>query len=474
MKVKLILPSLTEAGSPFWRPIKYSLFPPLGLATLAGYLDPMDDIEIVDEHVENLTINDEPELVVIQVYITNAYKSYQIADQYRSRNIFVIMGGIHVTSVPEEAEQHADSIFLGPGEDTFPQFLKDFKQGNPAKRYYSTLRTLHNAPPVRYDLIKRHLYLVPNSLVVSRGCPYHCDFCYKDSFYSGGKSFYTQQVDKALAVIEKFPGKHLYFLDDHLFADEKFARSLFEGMKGMKRVFQAAGTVKSILSGDLIERASNAGLRSLFVGFETLSLENLRLTHKLHNVNHTYSHAVQQLHDNGIMINASFVFGFDSDEKDVFRKTVDWSVNHSVTTATFHVLTPYPGTQLFKNYMDNKRITHWQWDLYDTRHAVFEPKNMTRSELEEGYWWAYKQFYSLPNIMKGVLNHDSMRHSIKHLAYAIGWKKMEPLWKMIIHAGQLTQMRPILETILSKSKYKQEPISQSIVNEKEVSDRLIA
>jgi radical SAM superfamily enzyme YgiQ (UPF0313 family) len=452
MKVKLILPSLTEAGSPFWRPIKYSLFPPLGLATLAAYLDPADTIDIIDEHVENLTLNDEPNLVIIQVYITNAYRSYQIADYYRKRKIFVAMGGLHVTSLPEEAEQHADSIFLGPGEDTFPRFLLDFRFGNTAKRYYSTLRTLDNAPPVRYDLIKRNLYLVPNSLVVSRGCPYHCDFCYKDSFYKGGKSFYTYQVDKALAVIEKFPGKHLYFLDDHLFADEKFALSLFEGMKGMNKVFQAAGTVKSIVSGNLINKASEAGLRSLFVGFETLSLDSMKQTNKLHNVNYEYAHAIKRLHENNIMINASFVFGFDSDEKDVFKRTVDWSVNHSVTTATFHILTPYPGTRLYSSLIEKNRIVNWHWDLYDTRHAVFEPKNMSRSELEEGYWWAYKQFYNLPNIVNGALMHDSIWHGIKHLAYAIGWKKMEPFWKIIINTGQLGRMRPLLETILSGRK----------------------
>ena len=211
MKIKMILPSLKEARSPAYRPIKYSLFPPLGLATLAAYCNDSDDVEIVDQHVEHLDETDTPDLVVIQVYITNAWRAYRIADHYRSHGVYVILGGLHVTSLPNEAALHADSIFIGPGEDTFPQFLNDFRNRCPKRRYVSTQRTLEKLPPVRRDLIKRERYLVPNSLVVSRGCPFHCSFCYKDAFFGPGKSFYTQTIDAALAEIERLPGRHLYF-----------------------------------------------------------------------------------------------------------------------------------------------------------------------------------------------------------------------------------------------------------------------
>lgn len=274
-RVKLILPALTEATSPYWRPIKYSLFPPLGLATLAAYLDPDLEISLQDEHVEKLDIDDCPDLVIIQVYITNAYRAYQIADHYRARGSYVLLGGLHVTSLPDEAAPHADTIFLGPGEDTFPQFLKDFAAGTPQRRYESSIRTLETLPPIRRDLIQRHRYLVPNSIVVSRGCPHHCTFCYKDAFFAGGRSFYTQLVDDALAEISRLPGRHLYFLDDHLFGNSKFSRDLFRGMRGMGRVFQGAATVDSILRDDVVEEAAAAGLRSLFVGFETLSSASL-------------------------------------------------------------------------------------------------------------------------------------------------------------------------------------------------------
>ena len=321
---KFILPALTEATGPYWRPIKYSLFPPLGLATLAAYLDPDVEATIQDEHVQPIDLDDHPDLVVIQVYITNAYRAYRLADHYRARGAYVVLGGLHVTSLPDEAAPHADTIVLGPGEDTFPRFLRDLAAGRPAPRYVSTVRTLEGIPPIRRDLIQRHRYLVPNSIVVSRGCPHHCTFCYKDAFFDGGKTFYTQRVDDALAEIERLPGRHLYFLDDHLLGNAKFANSLFEGMKGMNRLFQAAGTVDSILRGDLIEKAARAGLRSLFVGFETFSNENLKQSNKKQNLQKDYQKAVKRLHNLGIMVNGSFVFGLDDDDHDVFKRTVEW------------------------------------------------------------------------------------------------------------------------------------------------------
>lgn len=449
----MILPSLTEAENPYWRPIKYSLFPPLGLATLASYLSEDDEIDLVDQHVEKLKLDDQPDLVIIQVYITNAYRSYEIADFYRAKGCYVCLGGLHVTSLPEEAALHADSIFLGPGEETFPEFLKDFRNKTLKKRYFSSVRTLEKLPPVRRDLIKRDKYLVPNSIVVTRGCPHHCDFCYKDAFFQGGKSFYTQLVDDALSEIDRLPGRHLYFLDDHLLGNQKFATELFDGMRGMNRVFQGAATVDSILRGNLIEKAAEAGLRSVFVGFETFSEENLKQSNKKQNLKKDYELAVQRLHSLGIMINGSFVFGLDEDDNQVFSRTVDWAVKNAITTSTFHVLTPYPGTKLFQDFENQGRILTKNWDLYDTRNVVYQTKNISAEDLKLGYDWAYKEFYSWSNILKASLNHDSVKHQLKHLFYSGGWKKFEPLWNFIIKTEGLNKMLPLLESLLSKVKY---------------------
>jgi radical SAM superfamily enzyme YgiQ (UPF0313 family) len=457
MKVRMILPALTEATSPLFRPIKYSLFPPLGLATLAAYLDPGDDVSITDEHVEKLVLDDRPDLVVIQVYITSAYRAYRIADHYRRQGAYVALGGLHVTSLPAEACAHADTIFLGPGEDIWPQFLKDYRDGRPSRCYQSKQRTLATLPPVRRDLIKRHLYLVPNSIVVSRGCPYVCDFCYKEAFFTGGRSFYTQTVDDALAEIDRLPGRHLYFLDDHLFGNPHFASALFDGMRGMGRLWQAAGTVNSVLQPRLLEKAVAAGLRSLFVGFESTSIHNLQSQRKMQNLGYDYNDAVRRLHDLGVMVNGSFVFGMDDDDPGVFSRTVEWAISRSIETATFHILTPYPSTALRTRLENEGRILHNNWDLYDTRHTVFQPKRLTPQELENGYWQAYKDFYRWGSIFRGALARDSWSGSLRHMGYSAGWKKFEPLWDLIIRLRQVTRMLPVLETILSEFGKKEEP-----------------
>jgi radical SAM superfamily enzyme YgiQ (UPF0313 family) len=453
MRVLMILPALTEAKSPFFRPIKYALFPPLGLASLASHFDAdRDEIEIIDEHVmREVSLAGEPsprpDLVVIQSYITNAKRSYRIADYFRSHGVRVALGGLHATSLPEEAAPHADHLFLGPGDATFPIFLRDLRAGHPAAVYDSRgkPRTLVGLPPVRRDLIDRRRYLVPNSIVVTRGCPHHCTFCYKDAFFAGGKSSYTQPVDDALAEIDALPGRHLYFLDDHLLGHPRFARALFDGMRGMDRVFQGAATVDSILKGDLIEHAVEAGLRSIFIGFETLSDEALTGSNKRHNIGRDYNAAIRRLDQLGVMINGSFVFGLDGDGPDIFDRTVDWAVSQGIATATFHIATPYPGTAFYESIQQQGRLRTTDWDRYDTRHAVFEHPTLSGEQLETGYRKAYRDFYRFGNIYRASKQHADRAQSLKHFAYAAGWKRAEPVWNLLIRSGCVATGRPVLE-----------------------------
>ncbi len=449
MRVELVLPALTEAKSPFFRPVKYSLFPPLGLATLAGYLRPDDDVRIQDEHVEDLDLDRDVDLVGIEVYVTSARRAYAIADRYRARGAFVVLGGLHVTALPGEALRHANAIVVGPAEEAWPRLLADFRAGRPERVYRSRARTLAGLPPVRWDLVRRELYLVPNSIVVSRGCPHACAFCYKDGFFAGGRSFYVRAVDEALAEIERLPGRHLYFLDDHLFGNVPFASALFDGMRGMGRLWQAAGTVDSVLRPGLLEKAVACGLRSLFVGFETLGEEALRAQGKRHNLGRDYAAAIRRLHDHGVMVNASFVFGFDGDDPSVFDRTVEWAIAQGVETATFHVLTPYPGTGLFRKMAAEGRLLHRDFDLYDTRHAVFRPAGMSAAQLEDGYWRAYGDFYRWGSILRGAAAKPDLAGRLRHAAYAIGWKKCEPVWDLLIRARRVGRALPILERVLA-------------------------
>jgi radical SAM superfamily enzyme YgiQ (UPF0313 family) len=469
MKVKMILPART-ARAAARRSIKYALFPPLGLATLAGYLDEDDEVVIQDGHVEQIDVGDEPDLVVIEVYVSSARRAYQLADHYRARGAHVCLGGLHVTAAPDEAARHADSVFIGPGEDTWPAFLVDFRAGRPRARYHSTVRTLDGAPRPRRDLLKRHLYLVPNSIAVSRGCPHHCDFCYKTGFFAGGRSFYVRRVDDALDEIAALPGRHLYFLDDNLFGSLPFARALFDGLQGAGRVWQAAATVPAVLDGDLVERAAAAGLRSLFIGFETLNAANLQAQHKGQNLGGAArpggvrpAPPRPRLHDLGVMVNASFVFGMDEDDESVFERTVEWAVSQGIETATFHILTPYPGTALHERFAAQGRLLTSDWDLYDTRHTVFRPARMTPEALERGYARAYRDFYRWSAIARSARAQGGPRETLRHLAYAGGWKKLEPLWDLVIQSEKVPALLPLLETVLDGGRVRPSSLRTSLL-----------
>ncbi len=361
------------------------------------------------------------------------------------------LGGLHVTSLPEEAARHADTIFLGPGEDTWPAFLADFRAGRPGKVYRSRHRSLVDAPAVRRDLIKRHLYLVPNSLVVSRGCPHTCDFCYKRRLLSGRQillhpELSTQRWRRSSGCRA---GTSTFWTTTCL-AKPRFAAALFEGMTGMGRLWQAAGTVHSVLDPGLAGKGGGCGLRSLFVGFETLSAaQSAGAAQGPQPRPQDYGRAIRRLHDLGVMVNASFVFGMDEDDETVFERTVEWAVEQGIETATFHILTPYPGTPLHRRLAAQGRITTENWDLYDTRHAVFRPARMTAERLEAGYWRAYQDFYSWRAIFKSAGQQERWGRRLRHLAYAGGWKKLEPAWDWIISSQQVARLRPALEAVLN-------------------------
>jgi len=256
-------------------------------------------------------------------------------------------------------------------------------------------------------------------------------------------------------------------------------------MRGMGRLWQAAGTVNSIMTPGLLEKAAACGLRSLFVGFETISAENLAEQRKFQNLRRgfrtrnqgpfqlpaqsqdqnqndlaagaqtnggmrDYGAVIRRLHDNGVMVNGSFVFGMDHDDESVFERTVEWAVQQGIEPATFHILTPYPSTALYGRMAAANRLAHSRWDLYDTRHCVFKPAKMTPQQLEDGYWRAYKDFYRWGAILRGAWSKPELLPRLRHLAYATGWKKFEFLWNLIIRAKQVTRMLPLLETILDE------------------------
>ena len=299
-RLLLILPALQQLDNYPFRLIKYSRFPPLSLLTIAG-MTPLDEWEILvrDEHVESSEVEGQVDLVGIQTYISCAGRAYALAASWRSRGAKVVLGGLHPTSLPEEAIQHADAICVGPAETAWPEILKDFERGR-LKGIYQGRREGSAAlvPPARRDLMNRHAYLIHNTMVTSRGCPHACDFCYKSSFW-GPRYYEARPIAEIKRELETVEDGLVFFLDDNLLANRQHAHALFDVLRGSGVVWQAAGSLDVAQDPAYLDEAYEAGCRSLFVGFESISPENMRANNKGVNVATNYLEACRRLSRRG-------------------------------------------------------------------------------------------------------------------------------------------------------------------------------
>jgi radical SAM superfamily enzyme YgiQ (UPF0313 family) len=446
-KVLFALPALTEVRSGSYRRIKYARFPPLSLLTLAG-LTPEDRYSMLvrDEHVEPVVVDEQVDLVAIQVYISSADRAYELAELYRRRGAKVVLGGLHASSLPLEAARHADAVCIGPAENVWPQILADFEAGRLRKFYRGASRGSAALVPLpRRELMNPRAYLVPNTMVTTRGCPHACAFCYKGAFW--GERYYEArpiaEIERELASLD---GPVVFFLDDNLLADRRHGRALFSLLRGSGIVWQAAASLDVVREPRYLDEAYAAGCRSLFVGFESLSPENMGRVNKQVNVVADYAEAVRRFHDAGIMVNGSFVFGFDCDGPDVFARTVDFAVASCIETATFHILTPFPGTPAFARLEREGRLLHRRWPLYDTDHAVFRPRRISPDQLERGHRRAYREFLRYGSILRRSFG---LTAPLKRIAYNVGWMKVDPLWSAIIRLGLMPFARQIFARTLA-------------------------
>jgi len=448
-RLLLILPSLQQLRNYRFRLIKYSRFPPLSLLTIAG-LTPPDRWEIIvrDEHIESSEVDGHVDLVGIQTYISSSGRAYELADLWRRRGAKVVLGGLHPTSLPQEAAAHADAVCVGPAETIWGRVLDDFERGRLEPLYHGSRDGSAALSPIpRRNLMNPRGYLIRNTMVTSRGCPHACDFCYKTSFW--GPRYYEP---RPLAQIEReltgMDDRLVFFLDDNLLANRRHARALFEVLRDLGIVWQAAGSLDVADDPGYLEEAYAAGCRSLFVGFESLSPENMRGNNKPVNAAADYAEACRRFHDAGIMINGSFVFGFDCDGPDVFERTVEFAIESQILTATFHVLTPLPGTRAFTRLEAEGRLLHRDWSYYDTDHAVFRPRRMTPEQLEAGHKRAGREFVTYSSILRRSFGLPGV---MKRIAYNVAWVRIDPLWVAIIRMGLMPFATRIFERVLRVS-----------------------
>ncbi len=399
MHIKFIFP---KAHIPVYSPLKFRLVPPQALLLLATLTPPPHTCEIIDENLHECDCTDTPDLVAISVYINVAYRAYHLADRYRARNIPVVLGGLHVTACPDEAQCHADAIVVGEADNIWSQLLDDIEHGNLKPLYTGRERvSLAHLSPLKTNLVNRSSYASIHAMCTSRGCSHRCDFCYQSSFYSL-PGVRHKPLDNIIREIQLMRARHVLFLDDNLVANKQFAHELFTALQHLEITWSGAVTANIGEDTALLALAYASGCRSLFIGFESLSHDNLKHNHKRQNHPARYEAQVANIHHQKIMINCSFVFGFDHDTPAVFTETVDWIVKVGIESVNFHILTPYPGTPLFAEMKASGRIIDYNWEHYNTTRAVFQPKHMSPRELEEGYLWARQNVYSWKNILARV------------------------------------------------------------------------
>jgi radical SAM superfamily enzyme YgiQ (UPF0313 family) len=374
-------------------------YAPLTLTTLAALVPPELDAEITiqDEGVQPLDLDFDADIIGITAITGTAQRAYHIADQLRARGQTVVIGGVHATLLPDEAAQHADALVLSYAEQSWPRLLRDFARGRLQPRYYTpTERRLAGVPIARRDLLKKNRYATVNSIEATRGCPHRCDFCVVPSAWPN--IYAHRPIEDVIAELETFDKPHALFIDLSPVEDVQYAKALYRAMIPLRMKWVGLSTTRIAEDPELLKLAAASGCRGLLIGFESISQDTLNETHKGFHAAPQYGEVVQRLHDHGIGIQGCFVFGFDNDDENVFERTVEFVDQTKIDLPRYAVVTPFPGTGLYRRLEATGRLLHKDWSLYDVEHIVFQPKQMTPERLQEGLEWSWRQSYGWSSI----------------------------------------------------------------------------
>jgi len=385
-----------------------------------------------------------PELVGITVHLTFAKRAFELAHWYRSRGSKVILGGLHVLSCPEECAPHADALAVGDGVRLWPSILADVESGHLKSRYTATYESDYREDPAPLRrILPRKSFLTTTSLIATRGCHDRCGFCYLAT--SGLRMPYRMRDPAQIAAEFEADGQpYGVFIDNNLGSNREYLRNLCHALRPLNKIWSAAVSIDVTDDPSLVRALALAGCTGVFVGFESLTDENLAEARKKTPKTADYARPVRLLHENGIQVNGSFVLGFDHDHKDVFARTAAWIEENRLESATFHILTPYPATPLFEQMERTGRLLHRDWTLYDTAHAVFRPRLMSAEELEEGYEWIYRRLFSHASIWRR--RPEDWRAVLPYLAMSYLYKRSNRIWHLLIKSHLVHAVwRPLVE-----------------------------
>ena len=371
-----------------------------------------------------------PQVVGITVHLTFAKRAFELAHWFRDRGSKVVLGGLHVQSCPDECAPHADALAFGEGVQVWQRILCDVENDVLQPSYTGSYRrAFRDDPAPRRDLLPKESFLTTTSLIATRGCHSRCDFCYlaTDGLHMPYK---TRDVEQ---IVEEFLGDHqpyAVFTDNNLGSKPEYLRELSRAIAPLQKIWSAAVSIDVTNDPSVVREMALSGCTGVFVGFESLQAANIKAAGKKSPTPNDYARRVRIFHEHGIQVNGSFVVGFDHDHPNVFQKTVEWVEENRLECATFHILTPYPATPLFRQMEAEGRLLHKDWSLYDTAHVVFQPKNMSPAELMAGYEWCYDRLFSHASIWRR--RPTDWRAVVPYLAMSYLYKRSNLLWHLLI------------------------------------------
>jgi radical SAM superfamily enzyme YgiQ (UPF0313 family) len=423
MKILFIVPGWSPSN--LWGQMEFK-FPPLSVLILSASTPEEVEIFILDENLEKIDFNTEADLIGITVMTPQAIRAYEIGDEFRSRGRKVVLGGFHVSHLPEEALNHADAVVIGEGDRIWKEVIKDFQKSR-LKRIYqdNKLVSLSEIQIPRRELVKEKGYLFNNTIQTTRGCPFQCEFCSVPSFF--GRSYRTRPVPLVMEELTTLRQESvfLFLVDDNLVGNRSYAKTLFQEMASLKFKWASHASLDIADDEELLKLASQSGCLALFVGFESLDSENLSLMDKRTNLRIFPIEAVKKFHDQGIGILGSFILGYDHDTPNTFEKILNFCHQAKIDGGLFPILTPYPGTLVRERLKKEGRILTDQWDLYDMEHVTYVPKKMSPETLQEGFEWLNASFLSWGSIIRRLfkMNRSIQIFGPMNLGFRKAWMK---------------------------------------------------
>lgn len=405
MDITLIYPSQRKSnpGFKWWKQPRSHRYPGLGLLTVAALCPSYCRIKLVDDDCEKIDTKENTDLVGISVLTINAFRAYEISQHFREKNTTVVLGGMHVSACPEEAAKHADAIVIGEAEDTWPILLQDFEEGTLKKVYRSSNSSeLSNMPRPRRDLLVKKKYVTVNTVQATRGCPFNCEFCSITSLFGPRTRF--RPVGEVIEEIKSLEGKIFLLNDDNIAQMSGYYRTLFQRLIPLKKTWAGNASWNIAKDEEMLKLLEKSGCRGLFIGFESLSPQPgvKKISASADNIL-LYKETVQKLHERRIKVIGAFIFGFDHEDESVFDRTLEFILDSQMDAAQLNVLTPFPGTPLYRRLKKEGRITESSWNNYMTSKLCFQLQHMSEKTFMEKFTRMKRKFHTYPNIGVRIL-----------------------------------------------------------------------